>query len=198
MDTNANNFMAMERVVVIGAAGAGKTTLARQLAGVMEAPHLELDAIYHQPDWVALDTDALRRQLESLCAQDRWVTCGAYPVVRDLLFARADTIVCLDHNRARQTARVYARSVRRILTRQELWNGNHEPPMALWPFGSPEVVVTRWAWESIPRARFLFDQLEARQPVLEAAIVRLRGWGEIDHFLAEAKASIGQNLLARP
>ena len=37
------------RIVVIGTPGAGKTTLARRIAGQLELPHIELDAINWQP-----------------------------------------------------------------------------------------------------------------------------------------------------
>ena len=39
------------RIVVIGASGAGKTTLARWIAGQLGLPHIELDAINWQPGW---------------------------------------------------------------------------------------------------------------------------------------------------
>ena len=45
----------MERIAVIGTSGAGKTTLARRLAGSLDVPHLELDAIYHQAGWEPLE-----------------------------------------------------------------------------------------------------------------------------------------------
>jgi len=39
------------RLSVVGCSGAGKTTLSRQLAQQLGYRHVELDALYHQPDW---------------------------------------------------------------------------------------------------------------------------------------------------
>ena len=40
-----------------GYLGAGKTTLARRLAAALEVPHVELDAIFHQPGWTELPVE---------------------------------------------------------------------------------------------------------------------------------------------
>jgi predicted kinase len=39
------------RIVVVGTAGAGKTTLARKIAALLGVPHIELDAINWQLGW---------------------------------------------------------------------------------------------------------------------------------------------------
>jgi adenylate kinase family enzyme len=170
------------RIAVIGTSGAGKTTLARRLSAALDLPHLELDSIFHQAGWEPLPDDEFRRQVAAFCAGDRWVTCGKYAVVRDLLFARADAIVCLDHGRLRQALRVYGRTLRRVVSRRPLWNGNRERWSGLWPFGPADQVMARWTWENIPRVRRLFDQLEAHPPP-GAVVIRLRGWHQIDAFL---------------
>lgn len=176
----------MQRISVIGTSGSGKTTLARRLAERLDVPHLELDALYHQPSWTSLPSDQFRSRVEEFCAGERWVVCGKYATVRPILFGRADTIVCIDHNRVRQTLRVARRTVKRLVTRQELWNGNRESARGLWPFGDPEASIVRWTWDNVPRARALFDELGADPPTPDVRIVRLRGWSDVDRFLAAA------------
>ena len=41
----------VQRLSVVGNSGSGKTTIARRLATGLGIPHLELDAVFHQPDW---------------------------------------------------------------------------------------------------------------------------------------------------
>ena len=177
----------MQRVAIIGTSGSGKTTLGRRLAERLGVPHLELDAVFHQAGWTPLPDDEFRARVGAFCAQPRWVTCGKYAVVRPILFARADTIVCLDHHRLRQTLRVWWRTIRRFVDRKELWNGNREPARALIPFGDPTKAIVRWTWQNVPRVRTLFDQLEADPPA-GARVVRLRGWREINAWFDAATA----------
>lgn len=172
------------RVAIIGTSGSGKTTLARHVAARLDVPHLELDSVFHQPGWQPLPADDFRALVAEFCAQDAWVTCGKYAVVRDLLLERAEVIVCLDHHRLRQALRVARRSWGRFLRREVLWNGNREPWRALFPFGDPERAIIRWAWQGVPRVRRLFDQLEATPPHPGAQVVRLRGWRAVDAWVA--------------
>ena len=62
-----------QRVSVIGSSGSGKSTLARALAQRLSLPRLELDSIYHQPDWQPLATDRFRAQTSAFVAAERWV-----------------------------------------------------------------------------------------------------------------------------
>jgi hypothetical protein len=105
--------------------------------------------------------------------------------VRELVFARADTIVCLDHNRLRQTLRVAGRTVRRAARREELWNGNRESWRNLWVFASPDDSIVRWTWANVPHARALFDRVEAEHGARGVRVVRLRGWRSVERFLAD-------------
>lgn len=41
----------MQRISVVGNSGSGKTTVARAIAEALGVPHLELDSVFHQPDW---------------------------------------------------------------------------------------------------------------------------------------------------
>lgn len=51
---------------------------------------------------------------------------GNYGRVRDLLWPRADTIVWLDYAFPLVLGRLTARTVRRAVTGEILWNGNRE------------------------------------------------------------------------
>ena len=179
----------MERISVIGTSGSGKTTLARRLAERLDLPHLELDAVFHQPGWTGLPDDRFREVVRAFCAGDRWVVCGKYAQVREIVFERADTIVCLDHHRLRQTLRVAARTARRAARREELWNGNRESWRNLWPFPDGQASIVRWTWDEVPRVRALFDEVEREHAGRGVEVLRLSGWPQIDQFLDHAPGS---------
>jgi len=132
-------------VSVVGNAGSGKTTLAGALADAIGAPHLELDSIFHQPNWEPLDVKLFRAQVADFIAGDAWVVDGNYSAVRQLVWARADTVIWLDLPRYRVMAQLTLRTLRRILARAELWNGNTESVRSLFRL-DPEQSILRWAW----------------------------------------------------
>ncbi|MEM6675409.1 MAG: adenylate kinase, partial [Planctomycetota bacterium] len=116
----------MQRVSVVGTSGSGKSTLARAIAEVLDAPHIELDSIYHQPGWKPLPREQFVARVAEVAAGERWVVCGNYKSVRDVLWTAADTVVWLDLPRGVTARRIISRSLRRAWTREELWNGNRE------------------------------------------------------------------------
>ena len=75
------------RVSVVGNSGSGKTTIATALSAALNAPHLELDGVFHQPGWVPLEEAEFRRRVAEFVAAPRWVADGNYSAVQDLVWA---------------------------------------------------------------------------------------------------------------
>ena len=114
------------RIVVVGTSGAGKTTLASELARLLDVPHIELDAFRHGPNWTEAPDDIFRQNIsDSLTGQD-WVVDGNYSVARDIVWTRATTIVWLDYSFHVSFGRLFRRTMSRYINRTELWNGNRE------------------------------------------------------------------------
>lgn len=117
----------MRVAVIASASGNGKTTLGRDLARRLGVPCHELDALHHGPGWAEAKSDELRRAVEPLVAEDAWVVDGTYRgKLGDLVLERADLVVWLDLPLRVWLPRLLRRTVRRITTREELWNGNRE------------------------------------------------------------------------
>jgi adenylate kinase family enzyme len=137
-----------QRVSVIGSSGSGKTTFARQLARLIGAPHIELDALNHQAGWQPLPRDELVSRVSALIDADRWVVDGNYSL-RDTLWPAADTVVWLDLPRPTVIRQLVGRSLKRVATRQELWNGNRESLRTLLSW-NPDTSLIRWSWTQHP------------------------------------------------
>ncbi len=132
----------VRRVSVVGNSGSGKSTLARKLAATLGVPHLELDSVFHQPGWEPLPPDEFKRVVAARADEDGWVIDGNYSAVRPIVWARADTVVWLDLPRRTVMRQVTWRTVRRALTRQELWNGNREPLANFFRWDPEESVIS--------------------------------------------------------
>jgi adenylate kinase family enzyme len=135
----------VQRVSVVGNSGSGKTTLARQLAGRLGVAHVELDAIFHQPDWQELPAADFRAAVQEFVEQPGWVVDGNYSTVQDIVWARADTVIVLDLPRSLVMRRVARRTLGRLLLRRELWNGNREPWSNVLSV-DPQRSILAWAW----------------------------------------------------
>ena len=139
-------------MTIVGASGSGKSTLAAQLAAQFDARLVELDAIFHKPDWTPTPTTQFRAEVAAALDTDRWVVAGNYSVVMDLTQGSADTIVWLDMPRWLVTWRVIKRSIHRAAKREELWNGNRERWRNLIK-RDPEDNIIVWAW-TLPRCAY--------------------------------------------
>ena len=136
----------MRKICVVGCSGGGKTTFAKLLADALQLPHLELDSIYHQPNWTSLSRDEFRSKVEAFTAQSAWVVDGNYySDIGDITWERADTVVWMDTPRLVATGRVMKRTFGRIVLRKELWNGNRERLREALS-RDPERSIIVWAW----------------------------------------------------
>ncbi|WP_405651667.1 adenylate kinase [Streptomyces sp. NBC_00019] len=132
----------MERILVVGVTGAGKSTLAQTLSSRLGLRYHEMDALYFNgPNWAI--NDKLTEDVSRLTAEPRWIIDSVgYPEVRDLLWDRADTVIWLDYPKHVIMPRVLRRSIRRTVTREALFGGNRET----WTGWLSREHPAWWAW----------------------------------------------------
>jgi adenylate kinase family enzyme len=131
--------LSLQRVLVVGSCGAGKSTFARALAPRLGRPVVELDAFHWGPDWTPKPREAFRALAAAAAAREGWIADGNYSAVRDLLWPRAQTVFWLNYP-------FHTVMVRRSLGRQTLWHGNRETlAMAVGRDGVPREVWRTWA-----------------------------------------------------
>ncbi|MCR2799979.1 AAA family ATPase [Microbacterium sp. zg-Y818] len=166
------------RILIAGVAGVGKTTLARRIADIAEVTHTEIDSLFHGPNW--MPRAEFLDDVRDLVAQDSWVTEWQYRTVRPLLAARADLLVWLDLPFwTTAFPRVVRRTARRRLSREELWNGNIEPPFRQI-LADPQHIV-RWSISTRHKYRDNVPQVAADFPGL--TVVRLGSQREVERWM---------------
>jgi adenylate kinase family enzyme len=187
----------VRQVSVVGTSGSGKSTLASQLAEILGAPYLELDAVHHQPGWEPLPTDEFRRVVAARAAAGGWVIDGNYGRVGDLVWARADTVVWLDLPKRTVMRRVVWRTLRRVALRRELWNGNRERWQNFFTW-NPEQSVISWAWHKHAADRAKYAAAAADPANAHLRFIRLAGRRDVARFLAEARSEAGAPAVRLP
>jgi len=172
------------RVSVIGCSGSGKTTVAREVALRRGLPYLELDAVYHQPGWEPRDDDSFRREVVSFIDGGEWVVDGNYVGlgIADLVWPRADTVVWVDPPKSVVMSRVVRRTLRRVVTREELWNGNREPWTNLYSRDPYENIIV-WAWTRYAAVRERYEAMLVDGTWAHLDVVRLRTRGDVRRFV---------------
>ena len=180
----------MQRVAVTGISGSGKTRLARRLAAAMDAPYLELDAVFHQPGWQERPLEEFRADVDAHTSHERWVVDGSYQSrVGDLTWGRADTVVWVDPPRWRGMARIVRRTLHRVVGQQELWNGNRETWANLMPWNPPTDNIIRWAWTRYGPMRERMEAAMADPEWEHVTFLRVRRDADVDALLARAASA---------
>ncbi len=114
----------MQRIVVTGTPGSGKTTLARQLAHRRKLPYHELAALYWADDWQPSPPEEFAARLREILTTDAWVVDGLYR--KDLTWGHADTVVWLDYPLVVVFWRLLRRTLQRARTGETLWQTNNQ------------------------------------------------------------------------
>ena len=152
------------------------------MAQALGTIHVELDSIYHQPGWTPLSDDEFRARVAAATEPQTWVVDGTYSLIRDITWSRADTVVWFDLPYPIVMARTIRRTVRRVFTREELWNGNKEPLSNLWSF-NPEKSIIAWTATRYRVYRRRYRAAEIDPQWADLHFVRLSSQAEADAFL---------------
>ena len=170
------------RIVVVGVTGSGKTTTAKRLAQLLNIPHIELDSLHWLPGWVMAETEPFRRSVTEALSGTAWVTDGNYRKARDIIWERATTLVWLDYSLPVILWQLTFRTLKRIITREALWNGNRETWRGAF-FSKDSLFL--WAMQSYPTFRKRYPQYLATPEYAHLEVIRLRSRKETERWLEE-------------
>jgi adenylate kinase family enzyme len=170
----------------MGGSCVGKTTVSRRLAASLGVPHIELDALHHDPGWNEAPADELRARVRAAldAASDGWVADGNYrSKLGSLVLERSDTAVHLQPPFFRTFRRALSRTITRTITREELWNGNREQIRHLFT----RYWIPWWVLRTHRHYAREIAERVAEQPHLE--VVTLRSDDDVERWLQSIQAT---------
>lgn len=158
--------------------------MAAAIASRLGIPHLELDSVFHQPNWAGLPTEEFVARVAEFTEQLAWVVDGNYTShgITDVVWDRADTVVWLDLPRSEAMRRVVRRTLRRIRDREDLWNGNRERWTNLLD-PRPEGNIILWTWTRFAEVGEKYGRRFADDRWAHVARIRLRTPAEVEAFV---------------
>lgn len=86
----------MQKIIIIGCPGAGKTTFAEKLRDKIGLPLIHLDAIWHKADKTHISREEFDTRLGEILAQNAWIIDGHYSRTLERRIAACDTVFFFD------------------------------------------------------------------------------------------------------
>ncbi len=152
----------MERILIIGCGGAGKSTLARQLGEKLNLPVVHLDKLWWKPGWVESTPEEFDGKLAVELEKPQWIMDGNFNRTLPARIAKCDTIIYLDFSRFACLMGVF----KRIITTY----GKVRPDMGE---GCPErfdLDFLKWVWtfnkEKREKYYRLLNEVEGKQTIV--------------------------------
>jgi len=87
----------MQKVIIIGCPGGGKSTFARALHETSGLPLFHLDMMYWNPDRTKVPREIFQERLEDALGQERWIIDGNYNRTMEMRMQACDTVFFLDY-----------------------------------------------------------------------------------------------------
>ncbi len=165
----------MERILIIGCGGAGKSTLAQKLGKKLDLPVVHLDSIFWLPGWVEMDRDTFDERVRQELQKDRWIIDGNYNRTMPERLQYCDTVIYLDFSRFACLYGIFKRLLTNIgKTRPDMGPGCKEK--VDWEF-------VKWVWNFNKNKRERYYRMLNEAEGIETIVLKNRRM--VNRFLKE-------------
>jgi len=101
----------MQKVLVLGCCGAGKSTFSKKLHSILKLPLIHLDSYYHKPNWKEPEKEEWAKVLKKILSRESFIMDGTYLESLDERIKKSDTIIYLDYS----LIKCFFRVIKRVL-----------------------------------------------------------------------------------
>jgi len=101
----------MQRILVLGCCGSGKSTFSKKLHSILKLPLIHLDSHYHKPNWVEPEKEEWEKVLKKILRRESWIMDGTYLESLDERIKKSDAIIYLDYS----LIKCFFRVIKRVL-----------------------------------------------------------------------------------
>ncbi|MAX27253.1 MAG: hypothetical protein CMJ19_22380 [Phycisphaeraceae bacterium] len=179
-----------QRIIVVGTSGSGKTHVAKAIAAKLGIKYICNDSLIWRANWELVPKSERRPAFAEATDCDAWVIDGNVTTTTSpenaLLLERADTIVWLDLPRWRVLSQLIPRTLKRVITGEELWHGNRETFRA--SFLSKESIIL-WAIQTYPKYKAKYAEIFADEQWAHLRRIRLTGKRQVQKWLVGLDAN---------
>ena len=163
----------MDKIIVIGCGGAGKSTFSRKLSNLLDIPVYHLDKLFWNKGWIETPQKEFNKKIKKVISKDKWIIDGNYIKTIDIRAKDADTIIFINMP-------TYI-CLYRIFKRRFMYRGKSRPDMA---DGCPEGIdIEFFKWVLSYNKKIRPEILKKLSLYKEKNIVVLNGRKEVKKFL---------------
>ena len=87
-----------QKIIVLGCAGSGKSTISEKLRDVTGLPLFHLDNLWWKADKSHISRKEFDQKLEEILLSDKWIIDGDYSRTYETRFKACDTVIFLDYS----------------------------------------------------------------------------------------------------
>ena len=87
-----------QKIIVLGCAGSGKSTISKKLRDVTGLPLFHLDNLWWKADRSHISREEFDQKLAEILRTDKWIVDGDYSRTYEIRFKACDTVIFLDYS----------------------------------------------------------------------------------------------------
>ncbi len=164
----------MNKILIIGVSGSGKSTFAKKLSKKLTIPIIHLDQFFFEPGWIKVEKSLFEKKVLEQIKTARWIIDGNYTNSVELWIKDVDTIFYFDFP-------VWL-CLWNVIKRRIMFHNKTRPDIAE---GCNEVLnleFLKFIWNFPKNNTPRIEAILAKQPE-QKRIVRFKNYGEIELFL---------------